>query len=117
MICDLAEANAFVEENRKPHVPVCPQPPRLSHRKGYSTREPAAVKPRDFGHQPVFSCVPTAASVSTRINTRYAKYAEVTVPSLADWEKDWQENPQRSLRPMLQILGCRLPLGLVTQSN
>jgi hypothetical protein len=29
------------------------------------------VKPRRFCHQPVFSCVPAAASVSTRINTRY----------------------------------------------
>ena len=26
----------------------------------------------------------------------YAKHAEVTVPSLADWEKEWQENPQRN---------------------
>ena len=29
------------------------------------------VKPRRFHHQPVFSCVPAAASVSTRIHTRY----------------------------------------------
>jgi hypothetical protein len=29
----------------------------------------------------------------------YAKHAEVTVPSLADWEKDWQENPKRSFQP------------------
>jgi len=29
------------------------------------------VKPRCFRHQPVFSCVPAAASVSTRINRRY----------------------------------------------
>ena len=30
-----------------------------------------AVKPRRFDHQPVFSCVLTAASVSTRVYTRY----------------------------------------------
>jgi hypothetical protein len=31
----------------------------------------------------------------------YVKHAEVTVPSLADWEKNWQENPQRSAQPKL----------------
>jgi integrase len=32
---------------------------------------------------------------SKAVHRAYAKHAEVTVPSLADWEKDWQENPQR----------------------
>jgi len=30
-----------------------------------------------------------------------SKRAEVTVPSLNDWEKDWQENPQRIAQPKL----------------
>ena len=33
---------------------------------------------------------------SKAVDRAYAKHAEVTVPSLADWEKDWQENTQRS---------------------
>jgi integrase len=33
---------------------------------------------------------------SKAVHRAYAKHAEVTVPSLADWEKDWQENPQRN---------------------
>jgi hypothetical protein len=35
------------------------------------------------------------------VHRAYAKHAEVTVPSLADWEKDWQENPQRNAQPKL----------------
>src|SRR5674476_885595 len=38
---------------------------------------------------------------SKAVHRAYAKHAEVTVPSLADWEKDWQENPQRSVLPKL----------------
>jgi hypothetical protein len=37
----------------------------------------------------------------------HAKHAEVTVPSLADWEKDWQENPQRSAAPKLLPVAYR----------
>jgi hypothetical protein len=33
---------------------------------------------------------------SKAVHRAYAKHAEVTVPSLDDWEKDWQENPQHS---------------------
>jgi type I restriction enzyme R subunit len=35
------------------------------------TRNALAVKPSHFRHQPVFSCVPAAASVSTLVYTRY----------------------------------------------
>jgi hypothetical protein len=35
------------------------------------------------------------------VHNAYAKHAEVTVPSLDDWEKDWQENPQRNVQPKL----------------
>jgi len=38
---------------------------------------------------------------SKAVHRAYAKHAEVTVPSLADWEKDWQENPQRNGQPKL----------------
>ena len=31
---------------------------------------------------------------SKAVHRAYAKHAEVTAPSLADWEKDWQENLQ-----------------------
>jgi hypothetical protein len=34
--------------------------------------------------------------------------AEVTVPSLEDWEKDWQNNPQHSVQPKLVPLDFRL---------
>ena len=47
----------------------------------------------------------------------YAKHAEVTVPSLADWEKEWQENPQRSGQPKLLPVDFRSPLTVVAQSN
>jgi hypothetical protein len=33
---------------------------------------------------------------SKAVHRAYAKHAEVTVPSLADWEKDWQKNAQRA---------------------
>ena len=29
----------------------------------------------------------------------YSKHAEVTVPSLDDWEKQWKENPQGIAKP------------------
>jgi hypothetical protein len=39
------------------------------------------------------------------------------VPSLADWEKDWQENPQRSGQPKLLPVNFRSPLTVIAQSN
>jgi integrase len=54
---------------------------------------------------------------SKAVHRAYAKHAEVTVPSLADWEKDWQENPQRSVQPKLLPVNFRLPLVVSTQSN
>jgi len=29
----------------------------------------------------------------------YSKHAEVTVPSLDDWEKQWKKNPQGIVKP------------------
>ena len=54
---------------------------------------------------------------SKAVHRAYAKHAEVTVPSLDDWEKDWQENPQRSVQPKLLPVGFRLPSVVVSQSN
>jgi hypothetical protein len=39
------------------------------------------------------------------------------VPSLADWEKDWQENPQRGVQPKSLPMDFRLPLAAIAQSN
>jgi hypothetical protein len=39
------------------------------------------------------------------------------VPSLADWEKDWQDNPQRSAQPKLLPVDFRSQLVATTQSN
>jgi hypothetical protein len=38
---------------------------------------------------------------SKAVHRAYAKNAAVTVPSLTDWERDWQENPQRSAQSKL----------------
>ena len=45
---------------------------------------------------------------SKAVHRAYAKHAEVTVPSLADWEKNWQENPQRGGQPKLLPVDSRL---------
>jgi hypothetical protein len=50
-------------------------------------------------------------------NAGYAKHAEVTVPSLADWEKDWQDNPQRNGQPKLLAVDYRSQLAAVVKSN
>ena len=47
----------------------------------------------------------------------YVKHAEVTVPSLADWEKDWQENLQRGAQPKLLPELFRLPMAQTAQTN
>jgi integrase len=38
---------------------------------------------------------------SKAVHHAYSKHAEVTVPSLDDWEKEWGENSQRSMQPKL----------------
>jgi hypothetical protein len=38
---------------------------------------------------------------SKAVHHAYSKHAEVTVPSLDDWEKDWQKNPQGVAKPKL----------------
>jgi hypothetical protein len=46
-----------------------------------------------------------------------SKPAEVTVPSLDDGEKDWLENPQRSVQPTLLPVDFRTPLAAIAPSN
>jgi integrase len=47
---------------------------------------------------------------SKAVHRAYAKHADVTVPSLADWEKDWQENPQCTAQPKLLPVDFRSPI-------
>jgi hypothetical protein len=54
---------------------------------------------------------------SKAVHRAYAKHAEVTVPSLADWEKDWQENPQHSGQPKLLPMFFRSSVAATTLSN
>ena len=36
---------------------------------------------------------------SKAVHHAYSKHAEVTVPSLDDWEKQWKQNPQKIAKP------------------
>jgi site-specific recombinase XerD len=54
---------------------------------------------------------------SKAVHHAYSKHAEVTVPSLDDWEKDWQEHPQRSGQPKLLSVDFRSLLAAGAQSN
>jgi len=47
---------------------------------------------------------------SKAMHRAYAKHAEGTVPSLADWEKDWQEYPQRSGQTNSLTMNFPLPM-------
>jgi hypothetical protein len=38
---------------------------------------------------------------SKAVHRAYAKHAEVTVPSLDDWEKEWEKNPHRNVQSKL----------------
>jgi hypothetical protein len=46
-----------------------------------------------------------------------AKHAEVTVPSLTDWEKEWQKNPQLKAQLKLLLVDFPLPLVAIAESN
>ena len=54
---------------------------------------------------------------SQAVHRAYAKHAEVTVPSLADWEKDWQDNPQRSASTRSQPLVFGITPANISQAN
>jgi len=54
---------------------------------------------------------------SKAVHHAYSKHAEVTVPSLDDWEKEWRKNSQRSGQPKLLPVDFRSPLAAIAQSN
>jgi hypothetical protein len=54
---------------------------------------------------------------SKAVHHAYAKHAEITVPSLDDWEKDCQDNPQRGGQPKLLPVAFRSPLVGTAQAN
>ena len=54
---------------------------------------------------------------SKAVHHACSKNAEVTVPSLDDWETDWQENPQRNVKPKLLTMDFRTPLAGAAQAN
>jgi len=54
---------------------------------------------------------------SKAVHRAYTKHAEVTVPSLADWEKEWQENPKRSAQPKLVPIDFWPPPAVSTRLN
>jgi len=54
---------------------------------------------------------------SKAVHHAYSKHAEVTVPSLDDWENDWQKNPQRGRQPKLVAVDFQSPLPAVAQAN
>ena len=54
---------------------------------------------------------------SKAVHRAYAKHAEVTVPSLDDWDKDWRDNPQRGKQPIVVPVNFRSPLAAAAQSN
>jgi hypothetical protein len=56
---------------------------------------------------------PTCPAVVPLCGTK----AEVTVPSLDDWEKEWGGNSQRNVQPKLLPVDFRSPLAAVAQSN
>jgi hypothetical protein len=55
------------------------------------------VSPEALGHN------------SKAVHHACSKHAEVTVPSLDDWEKEWRKNSQRSVQPKLLPVCFRPP--------
>jgi hypothetical protein len=54
---------------------------------------------------------------SKAVHRAYAKHSEVTVPSLADWEKEWDKNSQRNAPPKLLPVDFGSPLTDIAQAN
>jgi integrase len=46
---------------------------------------------------------------SKAVHHAYSKHAEVTVPSLDDWEKQWQKTPQQITQPKVLPVNFRAP--------
>jgi integrase len=54
---------------------------------------------------------------SKAVHHAYSKRAEVTVPSLDDWEKEWDKNSPRQTQPSLLPVDFRPPLGGIAQAS
>ena len=54
---------------------------------------------------------------SKAVHHAYSKHAEVTVPSLDDWENEWQKNPQSIVQPKLLPVDFRSPSVPVVNGN
>jgi integrase len=54
---------------------------------------------------------------SKAVHHAYSKHAEVTVPSLDDWEKEWQKHPHQITQPKVLPVDFRMPALAVAQSN
>jgi len=71
---------------------------------------PAHSYPERFAQQ-------TLGHNSKAVHYAYSKHAEVTVPSLDDWEKEWGKNSQRNGQLKLLAVDFRSPLAAIAQSN
>jgi hypothetical protein len=54
---------------------------------------------------------------SKAVHHAYSKHAEVTVPSLDNWEKEWGNNSQRSAKPKLLAVDFRSTTPVASQEN
>jgi hypothetical protein len=54
---------------------------------------------------------------SKAVHHACSKHAEVTVPSLDDWEKKWGKNPHRNVQPKLPPVDFHSPLAAIARSN
>jgi len=45
-----------------------------------------------------------------------AKRAEVTVASLDDWEKQWNQDPQKFIKPAVVQVDFRVPAGMEVET-
>lgn len=54
---------------------------------------------------------------SKAVHHAYAKRAEVTMPSLDDWEKEWGKNSRCRVEPRLLQVDFRSSLAALAQSN
>jgi hypothetical protein len=61
-----------------------------------------------------------AAGVGTQLQggaSRLCKHAEITVPSLDDWEREWKKNLRRNIQTRLVAVDFHPSLSVITQSN
>ncbi len=54
---------------------------------------------------------------SKAVHHACSKHAEVTVPSLDDWEKQWKENPQGIAKPAVVQVDFQAQQGAGTAKN